>query len=392
MSKLPEYDAPSRRLCTEMRILMTSTRGAGHFGPLRVFADAFRADGHRVLVAIPKDAVDLVHRAGHDAWPLPEPNTDERDAVFARTRGASEDEANAIVIGELFAGVYARATLPGVFGAVAEFLPDVIAHESSEYAGPLAAERAAVPAVHVAVGVGSFGGPVIGWAAPHVDALRREHGLAPDPDGARLYDRPMLSLMPPSLDGGGPAHHFRAEHAEPRRWEGVYLSLGSVAPTSGMFPGLYRAAIEQLPTPLLVSTGGQDPEALGPLPEGVRAERWVDEPVKADAMVSHGGAGSVRTALAAGVPLVVMPLFGDQPHNARVVEQAGAGIVADGPGGVGEAVRTLLSEPRYGRRAREIADEVAALPPAREAIAVLPQVADSTSPAARSPENTAPFR
>src|SRR5919107_956745 len=77
MSKAREYNAPSWRPWTTMRILMTSTRGAGHFGPLRVFGDAFRDDGHRVLVALPEQAVELGHSAGHDVWPLPEP--DERE-------------------------------------------------------------------------------------------------------------------------------------------------------------------------------------------------------------------------------------------------------------------------------------------------------------------------
>jgi UDP:flavonoid glycosyltransferase YjiC (YdhE family) len=354
-----------------MRILMTSTRGAGHFGPVRVFADAFREHGHRVLIAIPEQAVDLPLRAGHEAWPLPEPDIAERDAIFARTHGASEDDANAIVIGEMFAGVYARASLPGLLGAVAEFLPDVIVHESSEYAGPLAAERAAVPAIHVSVGVATFGGAVIGWAAPGVDALRREHGLAPDPRGERLYDRLTLSLTPPSLEQDIGFRYFREPIGEPRRWDGVYFSLGTVAPGTSMYPDLYRAAIEQIPGRVLVSTGGQDPAALGPLPERVRAERWVHEPVRADAMVSHGGAGSIRSALAAGVPLVLMPLFGDQPHNARAVAAAGAGIVADGPGGLADAVGAVLGDPAYGVRAREIAGEVAALPPARDAAALL---------------------
>ena len=350
---------------------MTSTRGAGHFGPLRVFADAFRAQGHQVLIAIPEQAVELPIRAGHDAWPLPEPDSAERDAIFARTHGASEDDANAIVIGEMFAGLYARTTLPGVLGAVAEFLPDVILHESSEYAGPLAAERAAVPAVHVSVGVATFGGKVIDWAAPGVDALRREHGLQPDPRGERLYDRLTLSLTPPALDGPTRAAYFREPAREPQSWDGVYFSLGSVAPGTSMYPGLYRAAIAQIPGRVLVSTGGQDPAALGPLGDRVHAQRWVDEPVRAAAMVSHGGAGSIRAALSAGVPLVVMPLFGDQPHNARAVAAAGAGIVAGGPGELAEAVRTALDDPAYGARAREIAVEMAALPPAGEAAALL---------------------
>jgi UDP:flavonoid glycosyltransferase YjiC (YdhE family) len=368
-----------------MRILMTSTRGAGHFGPLRTFARAFARDGHDIRVAIPEEAVDLVGRAGLEAWPLPEPDTGVRDAVFARTRGVSNDEANAIVVGDLFAGVYARASLPGVLAAVEGFRPDVIVHESSEYAGPLVAELTRLPAVHVCVGLIALGDATIGWAAEQVDAIRREQGLSPDPRGERLYDRPTLSLMPPSLDGRTPASYFREPHPEPSPlpWPGdgrplVYLSLGSVAPSTDAYPGLYRAAIDflaELPIRLLVSTGGQDPAALGSLPDGVRAERWVDEPALGHhlaAMISHGGAGSIRTALTSGVPLVVMPLFGDQPLNARAVAAAGAGIaVEDGPGGLAGAVATVLEEPAYARRADEIAGEIAALPPVHEAIAVL---------------------
>ena len=369
-----------------MRILMTSTRGAGHFGPLRAFAGAFAREGHTILVAVPEEAVGMVQRAGHRAWPLPEPDTRVRDAVFARTRGVSHDEGNAIVVGELFAGVYARASLPGVEWAVSEFRPDVLVHESSEYAGPLVAERAELPAVHVCVGLISLGDATVDWAAGHVDAIRREQGLPPDPLGERLYDRPALSLMPPALDGRPtPALYYREPRPEPSpaTWgdDGrslVYLSLGSVAPSTDAYPRLYRAAIDRLaglPIRLLVSTGGQDPDALGPLPDGVRAERWVDEPALGHhlaAMVSHGGAGSIRTALAAGVPLVLMPLFGDQPLNARAVAAAGAGVALDdGPGGLAGAVAAVLEDPAYGGRADEIAGEVAALPPAHEAVAVL---------------------
>src|SRR3954452_14404067 len=199
-----------------MRILMTSTRGAGHFGPLRAFAGAFARDGHEVLVAIPEQAVGMVRQAGHEAFALPEPDPEIRDAVFARTRGVSNDDANAIVIGELFAGVYARASLPGVQAAVAGFRPQVIVHESSEYAGPLAAEQAGLPAVHVCVGLISLGEATVDWAAAHVDAIRRESGLSPHPRGERLYARPTLSLPPPALDGPAtPARYYREPRPEP---------------------------------------------------------------------------------------------------------------------------------------------------------------------------------
>ena len=89
-------------------------------------------------------------------------------------------------------------------------------------------------------------------------------------------------------------------------------------------------------------------------------------------MLSHGGAGSVRTALSAGVPLAVLPRFGDQPLNARAV--AGDGRRdwwSRTSARIGERVAALLTDPRYAGVATGIAWEVDSLPPAGEAIAVL---------------------
>ena len=78
----------------------------------------------------------------------------------------------------------------------------------------------------------------------------------------------------------------------------------------------------------------------------------------AAAMVCHGGFGTVRAGLAAGVPLAVLPLFADQPDNARRVAELGAGIALDdgaGPWRARDAVdaarrRRLRAGARGGRR------------------------------------------
>ncbi|WP_447007584.1 glycosyltransferase [Saccharothrix isguenensis] len=68
---------------------------------------------------------------------------------------------------------------------------------------------------------------------------------------------------------------------------------------------------------------------------GVRVERFrpqQDVMPHADAVIGHGGFGTTMTALAGGVPRVVVPLFAlDQFHNARAVERAGADAVTDTP-------------------------------------------------------------
>merc|ERR1712066_1144140 len=44
------------------------------------------------------------------------------------------------------------------------------------------------------------------------------------------------------------------------------------------------------------------------------------------AFVTHGGANSMHEALSFGVPMAVVPVFGDQPLNADSVARCGAGL------------------------------------------------------------------
>ncbi|WP_420969070.1 nucleotide disphospho-sugar-binding domain-containing protein [Bradyrhizobium sp. B120] len=85
---------------------------------------------------------------------------------------------------------------------------------------------------------------------------------------------------------------------------------------------------------------------------------------KARAVVTHGGHGTVIRSLSHGVPLVVLPMGRDQNDNAARVDYHGAGLRLDPsvpPQVVGEAVRRVVSEPRFAERAvalgRAIAEE-----------------------------------
>lgn len=48
----------------------------------------------------------------------------------------------------------------------------------------------------------------------------------------------------------------------------------------------------------------------------------------ANVVVCHGGSGTAFGALAAGVPLIICPLFADQSSNGQLIASAGAGLVA----------------------------------------------------------------
>ena len=92
-------------------------------------------------------------------------------------------------------------------------------------------------------------------------------------------------------------------------------------------------------------------------------------------MVGHGGAGSVLGALAAGVPMALIPLFADQPLNARRIAELAAGVALEGgttaTPALAAVVPELLSNPGYHAAARRIADEIANLPAIHEAVGAL---------------------
>src|SRR4051812_24419864 len=239
-----------------MRVLFTSTSGAGHLGPLLPFADAVRRAGHEILVAAPISAQARVERAGLPFMSHADPSDSELGPFWARVRAGGLEQGNELVVGELFGGLRARAALPGIELAIDAWRPDVVVRESCEFAAAVAAEARSVPHARVGIGLAATEAMAIAWAAPRVDELREWTGLEPDPEGERLAASPYLTLTPPSLEVGGgapwptPRYHAVAPPLRLVRSTStaplVYLSFGSVAPTMGFYPGLYRAVIDAL--------------------------------------------------------------------------------------------------------------------------------------------------
>ncbi|MFQ6030387.1 MAG: glycosyltransferase [Dehalococcoidia bacterium] len=81
----------------------------------------------------------------------------------------------------------------------------------------------------------------------------------------------------------------------------------------------------------------------------------------AAAMVSQCGHGTVMKALAHGVPLVCLPLIGDQPDIAARVVHAGAGIRlprSASPQDISKAIQRILSDPSYLANARRLGKKI----------------------------------
>jgi UDP:flavonoid glycosyltransferase YjiC (YdhE family) len=370
-----------------MRILFTSLRGAGHFGPIEPFASGFARRGHDVLVAIHRAGVDMVHEYGLPATPLDSPPDELRNAAFERAAGLGVEESAVLVAREVFASADARAAFPTLVAAIERYRPDVVLHETGEFAAVLACEATGVPVGRIAINTAAAERWFMRLAAEPVDTLRADLGLQRDPAGERILSGPGLTIFPAALEDpatDGELERFRecrpALWPLPDWWPGdarplVYLTFGSVTGSTGFYPGVVRAAIDQLAqldVRVLVTIGrAADAAALGELPEGVHVEPWAPQAAvmpHAAAMVCHGGAGTVRMGLAGGVPMVVLPLFADQPLNATAVEAVGAGLAISGADSVAEATERVIEDPRYRETAQRIEAEIAALPVAGEAL------------------------
>ena len=391
-----------------MRVLLTTKRGAGHFGPLIPFARALRRAGDAVLVAAPASAEPMLRAEGFPARFFDDAPDEERDPIFAAAV-ASQAPAS-YVFAEAFARVDARVALPGVLDICRDWKPDLVISEISEFAGPIVAAKLGIPAI--SVGISQQGRSEAVAAAsellPALDELGARIGLPPDPDGRRLLSLPYFTLVPealeePDLRSARAAWRFRepdppAEDAASDRWASdgrplVYLTFGSVAPTMYHFPHVYRGAIDAfsaLPVRVLVTIGRErDPAELGPVPENVEVAGWVpqrDVMPHAAAIVCHGGSGTLTMGLAAGVPMAVVPLFADQSWNAERIAAIGAGIVLEGGAGavagLGDAVSKLLVDPAYRANAERVAEEMRALPGVDAAPAIARAIAENGALAA----------
>jgi UDP:flavonoid glycosyltransferase YjiC (YdhE family) len=127
---------------------------------------------------------------------------------------------------------------------------------------------------------------------------------------------------------------------------------------------MLRAALEGLadePVRVLATTNRRPPSVPVQVPDNARLVDWLSYartmPL-CDVVLTHAGHGTVMRSLASGVPMVACPAAGDMGENAARVAWAGVGVSLPRrlitPRGIRFAVRRVLSEPSYARRARHL--------------------------------------
>lgn len=207
-----------------------------------------------------------------------------------------------------------------------------------------------------------------------------------------LLDAPFIDICPPPLRGPEPLAFRESELLRPTPVPAaaedllpgelqdlpfertVHVTLGTVVNTT---PGLLArlvAALRDEPVNLVVAAGPDlDPAALGPQPSHVFVARYLPHSwllPRCDAVVSHAGAGTLLASLAHSLPSVLVPVGAEQLVNACIAAAAGAAVHVDAAEADGaalrQAVRSILSEPRFAAAAAGIAAAIAAMPTADE--------------------------
>ena len=376
-------------------------------------ARACEAAGHAIAVAAPRAFNGAVENGNFTHLPFPDVPADVMRAVFARVAQLPREDANRVVVAEVFARLDAQAALPGLIDIIASWQPDIVVREPMEFASLVAADSAGIAQVQVAIGMNRFGSGFADLIAEPLAELGALAGLAADRAAAVAVASPTFTSVPaildaPDLDLGdvvssgsvaelGPIWRFRwpvdgGDGRLPGRWGNpenplVYVTYGSVtggmAHLSDLYAGTLRA-LADLPVRVLMTTGtGADRPTVEPVPANAWVEQWwpqAEVMPGAAAMIGHGGFGTTMTALAAGVPQVVVPLFAfDQFVNAEQVAAARAGVeVLGGLAGLSElpaAITRVLGDPEIIGGARAAAAEITALPELAHCVSILRELA-----------------
>lgn len=381
-----------------MRLLFTFAGGRGHLDPLVPLAQAAQAAGHTVAFVGRPWMQNKVEKLGFACFNA---GNDRGLTPVERPLVAFNIDDERQVVGKGFAGRIARERAHDLVEIYREWQPDIVIWEEIDFGAMVAAEALGIK--HACVLVIASGALVVpSLVAPHLDQLRIEYGLAPDPELKSLGRYLALVPFPKSFRDPAfplPAKAFTFRNSLPQaaigqaEWAShthqaplVYLTLGTVFPLESgdlfqrMIEGLRELKIE-----LLVTVGNEiDPSRFGPQPSNVQIEQFIPQNVilpYAQAIVSHAGSGSVMGAISHGLPMVLLPLGADQPLNAQRCQALGLAITLDAltvtPQQIANACQTILEETSYQRAAQKIQTEYINLAPPSAALIQIEQLTET---------------
>jgi MGT family glycosyltransferase len=392
--------------------------GGGNVPPQLALARRLTERGHHVRILAPRILRSRIEAAGCQFVPLHE--TPEHDSS-SRTEDLLRDweartplTAAGLVRDHLIFGT-ASGYASDVTTAIADERPDVVVTDYLLLGGYIAAERAGIPLaalVHTVYPLPAPGLPPYGMGfqpakgvpgrvrdtlfAPvfrrfynarlkNLNGVRATTGLQPLTSvfeqfaranrllvlTSQAFDFPADSLpanvryVGPQLDDPAWLAPWKPVPSGDSNLPLVLVSLSTTYQQQADVVQRVVAALADLPVRGLVTLGPALDGKQFTLPPNVRAEPYAPHILicpHADLIVTHGGHGTVITALNAGVPLICLPMGRDQGDNAARVVWRGAGVRRSSKADattLRQAIQHVLGEPRFREGARRIASGIA---------------------------------
>jgi MGT family glycosyltransferase len=379
-------------------VLIYTSPARGHLYPMLDVALALRAAGHRVVLQTLADECDRVVAEGLEHRPI-------AAAIEAIELKDYEGKNPVAQIRATFDAWLARAPheVDDLRAASAEIRPDLLVVDANTWGAAAFAEaqrRRWAMFLPYALPVASPDTPAFGpgFAPPRhaLDRLRDRAvwavvGRATRPQMARLRElRAELGAGPFGGYGDlfGRADVLLYRTAEPFEYPRSTwpANVRAIGPGLWAPPGESPAWLHDLPRPrtlvsvstefqddgaivaaalealadepgsVVVTTSALDPALFATPHERVRITRFLPHAAvipHVDVVVTHGGMGTTQRALAAGVPVCVVPWGRDQSESARRAEVSGAGTMLPRARLTPERLRTAVREARSRKAGAE---------------------------------------
>jgi len=207
--------------------------------------------------------------------------------------------------------------------------------------------------------------------------------IVPPPFRLPAYDdRPVVKTRYVPYNGPAQLPDWLLRPAEMPR---VCLSMGMTANSSSAFPISYAdvlAAIADVDAEIVATVPMRLRDELPTLPDNVRLTEFVPLNPLMDscaAIIHHGGAGTQWTAVAKGVPQLMLSWQWDSVLKAGQLRATGAGLALERHEGTAEALRSelkrLLTDPSFAEAAARLRDETLAMPSPNDVVPALEKLA-----------------
>jgi UDP:flavonoid glycosyltransferase YjiC (YdhE family) len=376
-----------------MRVLMVTWGWRTHFYPLAPLGWAVRAAGHQIIVASHPSLITAITAAGLPAVAVG-PDIDFRTvfqgqvvpvgssgrAGFSGATGRNAATPEVTPDGGVVR--LADALLDDLVTFGRHYQPDLIVHEHLNIAAAVAAAALRVPAVRHLWGPDSSTEMAINEDTILAPRAARYHAGPVHLSGTLTLDPCPPALQVP-LDGPSRPIRFVPYNGtavlpgwlwRPPRRPRVCVTWGTMlsglALTSHFGVPAALRALASLDADIVLALEPAQHAHLGELPANVRL---ATEPLalhlllpSCQLLVHQGGAGTLMTGAAAGLPQLILPQVADQHFNAWRLTEAGAGAqLADGaadPAALRLLAEDLLHNPRWRERATALRTEIETAP------------------------------